>query len=90
MSSTILSATHSSTTTASASATCTTAIPDKNGHVDPSACNAIYEYYPSFAAAILFSGLLLAAVILHIFQAAKFKKVSIFNSRCHCQPTTRF
>ncbi|TVY52979.1 Protein RTA1 [Lachnellula cervina] len=74
MSSTILSATHSSTTTASASATCTSAIPDKNGHVDPSACNAIYEYYPSFAAAILFSGLLLAAAILHIFQAAKFKK----------------
>ncbi|TVY14480.1 Protein RTA1 [Lachnellula arida] len=74
MSSTILSATGSSTGTASASATCTSAIPDKNGHVDPSACNAIYEYYPSFGAAILFSGLLLAAVIMHISQAAKFKK----------------
>ncbi|TVY31867.1 hypothetical protein LSUB1_G008679 [Lachnellula subtilissima] len=95
MSSTILSATGSSTSTASASATCTSAVPGKYGHVDPSACNAIYSYSPSFAAAILFSGLLLAALIMHIFQAAKFKKVSersfnilltlVLVSNCACQ-----
>jgi hypothetical protein len=79
MSSTTLSSTVTSSSTASASATCTSAVPDKNGYTDPSACGAIYEYYPSFGAAILFSGLFLAATIMHIFQAAKFKKVSFPN-----------
>ncbi|KUJ13210.1 RTA1-domain-containing protein [Mollisia scopiformis] len=63
-----------STTVASATATCTTAVPDKNGYVDPSACNALYEYYPSFGAAVLFSFLFSTVTALHIFQAAKFHK----------------
>ncbi|TVY67364.1 Protein RTM1 [Lachnellula suecica] len=74
MSSTILSSATSSTSTASATASCTSAVPDKNGYTDPSACGAIYSYYPSFGAAILFSVLFGAATIMHIFQAAKFRK----------------
>ena len=74
MSSTI-SSTSSVTTTSSASATCTTAVPGKYGHIPPEACNAIYSYYPSFGAAIVFALLFGGVTAFHIFQAAKFKKV---------------
>jgi hypothetical protein len=37
-----------STTTTPSPPTCTTAIPDKNGYVPPSACNANYGFYPSW------------------------------------------
>jgi hypothetical protein len=66
-----------SSTISSATATCTTAIPGKNGYVDPSACNALYEYYPSFGAAILFSFLFGVVTILHIYLAANFRKVFV-------------
>lgn len=74
MSSTI-SSTTGVTNTSSASATCTTAVPGKHGYIPPEACNAIYMYYPSFGAAILFTGLFGLVTGFHIFQAAKFKKV---------------
>lgn len=54
-----------------------TIIPDKNGHVPPGTCGALYQYYPSFAAAIVFSFIFGALSISHIFQAANFKTVSI-------------
>ncbi|CZR52838.1 related to phospholipid-translocating ATPase [Phialocephala subalpina] len=90
MSSTISST--ASSTTSSSIATCTTATPGKYGYVDPSACNALYEYHPSFFAAILFSGLYGAVTILHIFQAAKFHKVNMVTSThqhaTHCTNIT--
>jgi hypothetical protein len=53
-----------------------TITPDKNGHVPPGTCGALYEYYPSFAAAVVFSLIFGALSIAHIFLAAKFKTVS--------------
>jgi hypothetical protein len=79
MSSTI-SSTTSVTSTSSASATCTTAAPGKYGHVPPDACNALYPYYPSFGAALVFAGLFCGVTAFHIFQAAKFKKVCIHSA----------
>jgi hypothetical protein len=75
MSSTVSNVT-SATTTSSATATCTTAVPGKYGYIPPEACNAIYLYDPSFGAAILFAFLFGTVTAGHIFLAAKFKKVS--------------
>ncbi|KAJ7123082.1 RTA1 like protein-domain-containing protein [Mycena epipterygia] len=50
-----------------------TEIPDKNGYVPPGTCNALYDFYPSFAAAVLFSLLFGAVTVLHISQAVKYK-----------------
>ena len=55
--------------------TCTQTIqPDKNGYVPPGTCGALYAYYPSFGAAIAASVLFGALAILHITQAAVYKK----------------
>ncbi|MCJ1385194.1 hypothetical protein MMC17_008315 [Xylographa soralifera] len=51
-----------------------TITPDANGYVPPGTCNALYKYYPSFAAAVIFSALFGAVTILHIGQAAAHKK----------------
>ncbi|MCJ1403349.1 hypothetical protein MMC11_006572 [Xylographa trunciseda] len=51
-----------------------TITPDANGYVPPGTCHALYKFYPSFAAAVVFSILFGAATILHIFQAAVHKK----------------
>jgi len=54
-----------------------TIIPDKNGFVPPGTCGALYNYYPSFSAAIA-TGLLFGLLsIAHIVLAAKFKLVCI-------------
>ncbi|KAJ6579164.1 RTA1 domain-containing protein [Mycena vulgaris] len=50
-----------------------TEIPDKNGYVPPGTCHALYNFYPSFAAAVLFSVLFGAVTVLHIVQAVKHK-----------------
>ncbi|KAJ7242162.1 RTA1 like protein-domain-containing protein [Mycena haematopus] len=50
-----------------------TEIPDKNGFVPPGTCHALYDFYPSFAAAVLFSLLFGVVTTLHITQAAKRK-----------------
>jgi hypothetical protein len=49
--------------------------PDPNGHLPPGTCNANWNYYPSFGAALAFFLLFLALTGAHIFQAARFKKV---------------
>ncbi|MCJ1485727.1 hypothetical protein MMC06_005902 [Schaereria dolodes] len=55
--------------------TCTQTItPDHNGYVPPGTCNALYRFYPSFAAALLFSLLFGATTLLHIGQAIASKK----------------
>ena len=52
-----------------------TITPDKNGHVPPGTCNAFYDYYPSFAAALIAAVLFGAVTVAHIAQAAFYKKV---------------
>jgi hypothetical protein len=49
--------------------------PDKNGYVPPGTCGAIWNYYPSFGAALAFTGLFAALVIVHLWMAVKCKKV---------------
>ncbi|MCJ1357595.1 MAG: hypothetical protein MMC33_007591 [Icmadophila ericetorum] len=51
-----------------------TIVPDKNGFVPPGTCSALYEFYPSFGAALLFSILFGALTIAHIAQAVHYKK----------------
>ncbi|KAE9380241.1 hypothetical protein N431DRAFT_432526 [Stipitochalara longipes BDJ] len=76
MSSTSLS---SSTTTSTSSATpsCISVIPDKNGYVPEWACNSNYNYYPSFAAALIFAILFGITTLLHIYQAFTHKKLRL-------------
>jgi hypothetical protein len=54
--------------------TCTRTItPDKNGYLPPGTCEALYNFYPSFAAAAVMAtvfGILTAA---HLIQASIFK-----------------
>jgi len=50
--------------------------PDKNGYVPPGTCGALYDYYPSFAAAIVVAVLFGMLTVAHITQAAIYKKVS--------------
>lgn len=55
--------------------TCTQTItPDKNGYVPPGTCNALYNYYPSFGAAIAMSIIFGIVSMAHITQAAIYKK----------------
>lgn len=49
--------------------------PDKNGYVPPGTCGAIWNYYPSFGAALAFTGLFAALVIVHLWMSVKYKKV---------------
>lgn len=64
----------SATATASATATCISVTPDKNGYVPEWACNANYEYYPSIAAALVFAVIFGLSLVLHICQAFAFSK----------------
>lgn len=50
--------------------TCTpTVSPDANGYVPPDQCNALYQYYPSFGAALAFSVLFGILMVTHFVQA---------------------
>ncbi|RHZ52984.1 RTA1 domain-containing protein [Aspergillus thermomutatus] len=54
--------------------TCTpTVTPDANGWVPATECNALYQYYPSFGAAIAFSVLFGVLMITHFVQATVYK-----------------
>ncbi|WKT45531.1 RTA-like protein [Fusarium oxysporum f. sp. vasinfectum] len=48
--------------------------PDENGYLPPGTCNAHWNYYPSFAAAVVFALLFAALTGVHIWQAARYKK----------------
>jgi hypothetical protein len=52
-----------------------TITPDTNGYLPPGSCNALWDYYPSFDAALAFAGLFGALTVIHIFLAIKHKKV---------------
>lgn len=55
--------------------TCSQTItPDKNGYVPPGSCGALWNYNPSFPAAIAFSVLFGALLIAHLAQAIQYKK----------------
>ncbi|KAL6232011.1 RTA1 like protein-domain-containing protein [Aspergillus navahoensis] len=65
--------------------TCTPpVIPDANGYVLPDQCNALFEYYPSFAAAVAFSILFGALTTAHFVQATVYKSGFVW----HQQDTT--
>jgi hypothetical protein len=53
-----------------------TITPDKNGYVPPGTCNAMYDYYPSFTAAIIVSVAFGVLTVAHTAQAAIYRKVS--------------
>ncbi|KAL4902741.1 RTA1 like protein-domain-containing protein [Aspergillus multicolor] len=59
--------------------TCTpTVTPDSNGYVPPGNCNALYSYYPSFAAAVAFSVLFGVLLIAHFVQATIYKATFVW------------
>ncbi|OAQ59612.1 RTA1 domain-containing protein [Pochonia chlamydosporia 170] len=51
-----------------------TAVPDNNGYIPPGECDALWNYYPSFGAALAVACLFGFLVVVHIWQAAMFKK----------------
>ncbi|KAJ5312191.1 hypothetical protein N7508_003021 [Penicillium antarcticum] len=63
-----------SSTTSTASATCISVAPGKNGYLPPESCDVILYYVPSFAAAILFCVLFGLTAIMHLVQAFIYKK----------------
>lgn len=54
--------------------------PDENGYLPPGTCNANWNYYPSFSAAAAFAVLFAVVTGMHVWQAARYKKVrSIYD-----------
>ncbi|KAK3944815.1 C6 zinc finger domain protein [Diplogelasinospora grovesii] len=51
-----------------------TIVPDANGYVPPGTCGAIWDYYPNFAAAVVFTVLFAALTLVHLWQAIRYKK----------------
>ncbi|KAJ6078623.1 hypothetical protein N7467_008376 [Penicillium canescens] len=64
----------SATATSTASVTCISVAPGKNGYLPPESCDALLYYFPSFAAAILFCVLYGLTTIMHTVQAFIYKK----------------
>ncbi len=62
-------------TTTAAAASCTTAVPDKFGYVDPTACNANYGFYPKWQDNMAFAVAFGVTTVVHVVQAVRFKKV---------------
>lgn len=52
-----------------------TIIPDRNGYVPPGTCGAMYNYYPSFNAALATAVLFGILTTLHLCLAVIYKKV---------------
>lgn len=57
-----------------------TLTPDENGYLPPGTCNAIWNYYPSFNAAVVFAVLFALVMGVHVWQAVRYKKVRMFFS----------
>lgn len=55
-----------------------TITPDKNGYLPPGTCNALWDYYPSFGAAVVFAALFGILTVIQIRQAILYKKVRRF------------
>ncbi|XWW99349.1 hypothetical protein V2A60_007358 [Cordyceps javanica] len=63
------------TTAASPVPSCTTAVPDKNGHVPPESCNANYGFYPKWEDNCVFAALFGLVTVAHLTQSIVYKKV---------------
>lgn len=61
-----------------------TITPDSNGYVPPGTCGALWNYYPSFGAAIVFTILFAVLVMVHVWQAVVYRKVREYSPR-FCQ-----
>jgi hypothetical protein len=70
-------------TIASATETCTTAIPDKYGYVPSDSCNSYYNFYPNYGANMAFAILVGLSTLMHIIQAIIYRKV---QSYLPCSP----
>lgn len=46
-----------------------TITPDANGYLPPGTCGALYNYYPSFVAALVTTVLFAVLTIVHVWQA---------------------
>lgn len=57
-----------------------TIAPDSNGYVPPGNCNAQYNYYPSFAAALVAAIFFGVVTFVHIAEGIKYKQVSVANN----------
>ncbi|KAI1775987.1 RTA1 like protein-domain-containing protein [Hypoxylon cercidicola] len=51
-----------------------TIAPDQNGYVPPGTCNALWDYYPSFSAALVFTLLFGLLTLAHLYQAIAYRK----------------
>ncbi|RDW73413.1 hypothetical protein BP6252_07320 [Coleophoma cylindrospora] len=51
-----------------------TITPDANGYLPPGTCNALWDYYPNFSAAVVFAILFGILTIVHICQAIMTRK----------------
>ena len=69
-----ISSAAAASTTATASPSCITTTPDKNGHVPIIDCRAIWIYNPSIAAAVVLSVLFGLTTAIHIIQARIYRK----------------
>lgn len=69
-----LSMTSTATSTSTATPSCISVTPDKNGYVPEWACNANYNYYPSFTAAVMFAVIFGITTFFHLYQAFAHKK----------------
>jgi hypothetical protein len=75
------------TLTSSATATCVSIAPGKDGYLPPEACGNLLYYVPSFGAALLFAVLFSLTMIAHLVQMIVYKKV---YSNLHINLTTLF
>lgn len=69
------------TNPSSATTSCVSAVPGKNGYVPPSACNALYSYNPSFVAAVIFTIIFGVITGVHLIQAISYRRVSSLLDR---------
>src|SRR4051794_10295906 len=65
----------SPTATTPAVPECTTAIPDSNGYVPPSSCNANYGFYPSWEWNLAFAIFFGLTTLAHVVQMFVYRKV---------------
>lgn len=49
--------------------------PDANGHLPPGTCHALWNYYPSFSAALAFTVIFGILTLAHLYQAIAHRKV---------------
>ena len=54
-----------------------TLTPDKNGYLPPGTCNALYDYYPSLSAALVFAIIFGVLALAHVAQAVFYGKVFV-------------